>query len=225
MSERKFSLKGFREGLLITIDEGDWNDVLPQLISQIDEREGFFKGAKLAIEVDERSMRAAELGDLRDKLSDRGITLFAVLGKNKNTMAVAESLGLSTSNNVLKENKGTINNILYDGEQAILIKKTLRSGMSIKYAGHVLVEGDVNPGAEIIASGSIFIWGRLKGSVHAGFESDTNEIICALDFNPMKLRIAEFEKEELKLRLLKKRRKAVKAFVQDKKIKIEEWFF
>ncbi len=41
------------------------------------------------------------------------------------------------------------------------MQRTLRSGFSVQYKGHVVVIGDVNLGAEIIASGSIVIWGRL----------------------------------------------------------------
>jgi septum site-determining protein MinC len=76
------------------------------------------------------------------------------------------------------------------GENAILIQKTLRSGFKITFQGHVTVIGDVNPGAEIIASGSVIIWGKLKGVVHAGAEGDEKAVVCALDLMPTQLRIA-----------------------------------
>jgi septum site-determining protein MinC len=50
--------------------------------------------------------------------------------------------------------------------------------------------GDVNPGAEIVASGCVVVWGRLRGTVHAGAEGDETAVICALDLSPMQLRIA-----------------------------------
>ena len=55
----------------------------------------------------------------------------------------------------------------------------------------MIVFGDVNPGAEIIAVGSVLIWGRLKGLVHAGAEGDEKAIVGALEFLPMQLRIAD----------------------------------
>jgi septum site-determining protein MinC len=51
--------------------------------------------------------------------------------------------------------------------------------------------GDVNPGAEIIAGGSVVVWGRLRGLVHAGAMGDDTAVICALDLNPTQLRIAD----------------------------------
>jgi septum site-determining protein MinC len=77
-----------------------------------------------------------------------------------------------------------------DGEEAIFVQRTLRSGYSLKYSGHVVILGDVNPGAEVTAGGNIIVWGRLRGSVHAGFEGDDGAVVCALDLTPMQLRIA-----------------------------------
>ena len=54
----------------------------------------------------------------------------------------------------------------------------------------MVVMGDVNSGAEIVAGGSIIIWGRLRGLVHAGAGGDEKAVVCALEFAPTQLRIA-----------------------------------
>jgi septum site-determining protein MinC len=54
----------------------------------------------------------------------------------------------------------------------------------------VVVVGDVNPGAEIIAGGSVVVWGRLRGVVHAGAGGNEQAVVCALDLQPTQLRIA-----------------------------------
>ncbi len=46
---------------------------------------------------------------------------------------------------------------------------SLRSGGSISYPGNVVVLGDVNPGCQIRATGSIIVYGKLCGNVHAGY--------------------------------------------------------
>ena len=79
-----------------------------------------------------------------------------------------------------------------EGDQAILIQRTLRSGHSVKHPGHITILGDVNPGAEIIAGGNVIVWGRLRGTVHAGAEGNEEAIICALDLSPTQLRIADY---------------------------------
>lgn len=222
MDGRKLPVKGFREGLLISLGEGDWHEVAEQLIAQIDERADFFKGARLAVDVHERQVRAAEMGELRDKLSEREITLFAILGKSAITQAIAESLGLATTKSVLKQKREGFSQAVFNGEKAILFQKTMRSGMSINYPGHVVVEGDVNPGAEVVATGSIYIWGKLRGSVYAGAEGSKDEVVCALDFNPIRLRIADVEKDEPKIKVIRKKI-ICKAKVQDGVIKLVEW--
>ena len=182
MIEKKFPIKGFKEGLLITLGEGDWGTVALTLLTQIDDRPDFFRGAKIAVDVGERVVHAAEMGLLRDNLSERGVSLFAVLSKSNLTEAVAETLGLSTHKSLLKERGENIRNASIDGEKAVLLQKTLRSGMSVKYPGHVVIDGDVNPGSEIIAGGSIYIWGKLRGTAAAGADGSETAVICALRF-------------------------------------------
>ncbi len=225
MPGTRFPIKGFKEGLLIMLGEGGWKDVQADLIEQIEERMDFFRGAKIAIDVDERIVRAAEMGAMRDMLSERGINLFAVISKSSVTDAVAESLGLSTQKTILREKDSTVRNILADGENAVLIRKTLRSGSSVKYPGHVLIEGDVNPGAEILAGGSVYIWGKLRGSAHAGIEGSEKEVICAIELNPTQLRIANIYKEfsNFKIKIQKKKVQAQKATIVSGGIKISDW--
>ena len=53
-----------------------------------------------------------------------------------------------------------------------------------------MVYGDINPGAEVVATGDVVVWGRLRGNVHAGSKGDESSVVCALDMAPMQLRIA-----------------------------------
>ena len=222
MIEKKFPIKGFKEGLLITLGEGDWGSVAQTLLTQIDDRPDFFRGAKIAVDVGERVVHAAEMGLLRDKLSERGVSLFAVISKSSLTEAVAETLGLSTHKSLLKDRGENIRNASIDGEKAVLLQKTLRSGMSVKYPGHVVIDGDVNPGSEIIAGGSIYIWGKLRGTAAAGADGSENAVICALDFNPARMRIANIVKEGQIIKL-KIKKNPQKAAIQNGSITISDW--
>ena len=76
-----------------------------------------------------------------------------------------------------------------EGTKGVLIRHLVRSGQVIRHTGHVVIIGDVNVGAEIIAGGDIVIWGRLFGTVHAGAMGDDSAVVCALDFSPLQLRI------------------------------------
>ena len=69
---------------------------------------------------------------------------------------------------------------------------TLRGGQALHHAGNIVVVGDVNPGAELVASGDIVIFGRLAGVAHAGAQGEENARVYAIDFHPTQLRIATF---------------------------------
>jgi len=72
----------------------------------------------------------------------------------------------------------------------VLIRRTLRSGQMVRFAGNVVVLGDVNPGAEITAGGDIVVMGWLRGVAHAGAKGDQRAIVSAFRLAPTQLRIA-----------------------------------
>jgi septum site-determining protein MinC len=69
---------------------------------------------------------------------------------------------------------------------------TLRGGQTLHHPGNVVVVGDVNPGAEIVASGDVLVFGRLAGVAHAGAQGDEAARVFALDLRATQLRIATF---------------------------------
>ena len=191
-------------------------------MSQIDEKTNFFAGAKVAVGVGERVLHAADIAKLRDVLIDREVKLFAVLSKSQVTDVNAESLGLRTRKSVLRGNSDSFGIANTNSEEAVLFKKTIRSGTSLKYAGHVIVDGDVNPGGEILAAGSIYIWGKLRGLVHAGMNGSEKEVICTMELDPIKLRIANYPLKTNKL-INKFKHKPVKIKLNDKKLILDYW--
>ncbi len=68
--------------------------------------------------------------------------------------------------------------------------KTIRSGQVLQVNGDILIVGDVNPGGMVIATGNVFILGKLRGIAHAGYEGDTNCIVVASYMHPNQIRIA-----------------------------------
>lgn len=71
-----------------------------------------------------------------------------------------------------------------------VVHHNLRSGQSVTSPGHLLVIGDVNAGAEVVAAGDITVWGELKGIAHAGSQGDTHAEVRALRLDALQLRIA-----------------------------------
>jgi septum site-determining protein MinC len=185
-------IKGVRDGLLVSLPEGAWENVRADLLATIDERGDFFRGARLVLQVDDRPLGAAELGSLRDSLAEREAALWAVLSSLPSTRAAAADLGLQTTlaEASTPEDEDEVESPESDWAQAVFLQRTLRSGQSVRHPGHVVVLGDVNPGAEIIAGGHVLVWGRVRGVVHAGAGGDTSATVAALDLAPTQLRIA-----------------------------------
>ena len=75
------------------------------------------------------------------------------------------------------------------GGEALLIKTTCRSGEVISYPGDIVVLADVNPGAQLIADGDIFVYGTLRGAAHAGASGDAKAVIVATVMRAPRLQI------------------------------------
>jgi len=183
-------IKGIRDGLLVTLGQAPWPDLLTALLARIERQPDFFRGARLALDVGSCALHVQELAALRDQLSERGISLWAVLSESPLTETTAQNLGLATRLSKPRPPQVPETSEKIPAEAAKWVRGPLRSGTKIVHEGPVVVLGDVNPGAEIVAGGSIIIWGRLRGVVHAGAGGDESAIVCALELSPTQLRIA-----------------------------------
>jgi septum site-determining protein MinC len=191
MSESSLvQIKGIRDGLLVSLGDAGWNVIRQALLEQIEQQPAFFQGARIALDVGNQVLKSAELISLRDQLSEHGVMLWAVLSNSNTTESTAQLLGLATRLHKAPPTPAIQTAKGIDDETALWINKTLRSGTRIEYAGHVVIFGDVNPGAEVIAGGSVIVWGRLRGVVHAGAQGNRSAVVCALDLFPTQLRVA-----------------------------------
>ncbi len=73
----------------------------------------------------------------------------------------------------------------------VKIEKMVRSGQVLEITGDLLLIGDVNPGAKVVATGNIYIMGVLRGIAHAGANGKTDAVICASKMEPSQLLIAD----------------------------------
>ncbi len=95
------------------------------------------------------------------------------------------------SDSARERSKSMLNPLLWDDPDARVVNMTLRSGQRIESDHSIIVRGDVNSGAEVIAGGDIIILGTLRGIAHAGAFDDTGggRSIIALSLQPTQLRI------------------------------------
>ncbi len=91
----------------------------------------------------------------------------------------------------------------------------VRSGQKIEYEGSLVVLGDVNDGAEVIAGENIVILGILRGLAHAGAKGNKDAIIAASSIEAPQLRIANIIKEREREEILESTRKTY-AYLNEK---------
>ncbi len=144
-------------------------------------------------------LRPGDYRRVQELLAASSLTLWSVRCQEEGARVAAASLGL-----VVEKSPGTPETLATrDGEPeatmnpgcisaALAIHQgTVRSGDHQQAAGSLLILGDVNPGAQVSATGHVMVWGKLRGIAHAGRSGDRTAQIVALHLHPLQLRIAD----------------------------------
>jgi septum site-determining protein MinC len=211
--------------LLVTFEAGELPELTTELVKLFESRKAFFRGGKVALQVLDLQLSLAEVVRLRQEIESNGVELWAVLGTDPETRSAVESAGLKTAlpTHEPVENVPAPANDSFIVGTGVLLKRTLRSGQSVRHAGHVVIIGDVNPGSEIIAGGDVIVWGSLRGTVHAGAAGDKARSVCALDLSPTQLRIGNYIARPPDNRRRRKTTYPERAFVSDGQLVAERW--
>ncbi len=208
-------------GLIITIGPGRWEEVLAQLADRLGAHGKFFREASVTVDINGRVLSQGQLTMLRDLLNRYDIVLKKIIAEAEEMRSIARLLGLQVAPLQQEQQQRSIP----PTERMHLQWGPLRSGQQIQYDGNVVVLGNVHPGAEIIASQNIIVWGRLEGIARAGSNGDMSSFVCALALQPLQLRIGAllalpFDKPD---RVEKEVISPAIAFVQGRQIIIEPW--
>ncbi|WP_461829904.1 septum site-determining protein MinC [Aquifex sp.] len=75
----------------------------------------------------------------------------------------------------------------------LVVEKSLRAGQRVEHNGDILVLGDVNRDAEVLAGGNIIVMGKLRGVAKAGLIGDEGAVIVALRMEPQLLQIGRIK--------------------------------
>src|SRR5690606_25227748 len=181
--------KGSRAGISVQVDpEAPFGAVVEELRRKLSAAENFFQGATVRIELGNRQPDTVEQRVLRELIEAHGLTVVdddpaAVKrvsnGKPRRTATEAPA---SSGRGALEP----------AGEPCLLAERTLRSGQRLEFDGSVVILGDVNPGAVVVATGHVIVMGALRGVVHAGARGDVRARVIALRLHPTQLRIAHY---------------------------------
>jgi len=187
--EARVAIKGTRKGLSITLGEGDWRQLLRELDKRLGQATAFFQGSQVNLRTGRRDIGQWELEEIIGILTSHDIELASLQTGSKLAAEAAQALGVRLALPEATYAHPGIRRLAEEGSEGLLLRRTVRSGQSIRHPGHVVIIGDVNPGAEIIAGGDVVVWGKLRGMVQAGALGNDEAIVCALELTPTQLRI------------------------------------
>lgn len=101
------------------------------------------------------------------------------------------------------------------------IRGAVRSGTRIEFEKSLIIIGDINAGAEVIAGGNIIVTGVLRGLAHAGAKGNKKAIIAARKMEAPQIRIANIVKEMEREEDEKVETKQSYAYLQGEEIIVE----
>lgn len=195
-SPNAVEIKGFGNDVnIIFSEDAAFSDVETELIRRLENSGRFFSGVEVILDMGDRVVNAGECKKLREILIDKfGVTVAVVQSGSDETLKAVEKTGWKVEPQEPKQKpKKEMARKPVDRENdTYLFRGTLRSGQRIWHRGNVLIIGDVNPGAEVVAAGHVIVMGTLRGVAHAGVEGDIDAEIIAINLHPIQLRIAEY---------------------------------
>ena len=167
------------EVLIKIEDNATQEKIILELTKKLKELKKMYKEEKTPIRVTGKILTNKELQEIKEII--KGQIDVEVKFDSPTT------LGLHSITRSYKKDVGTSETTFHKG--------SLRSGQKIEVEGSIVVIGDVNSGAEVIAADNIIIIGTLRGLAHAGAKGNKDAIIAASTLDAVQLRISNIVKE------------------------------
>ncbi len=188
------AIKGRGRDIRVVVEVADdLAAVERSLRDQLQRRAGaFFTGAPVTLEMPGPAIDFELAGRLAAAIHDAGMHVSTV--SSASTVAGGENSSSGQSRSVAEASSTASGSggppwpNQASSAAALVVERTLRGGQRLEHDGDVIVIGDVNPGAELVAGGSVVVWGRLRGTVEAG-AGRQGAFVCALDLSPSQLLI------------------------------------
>lgn len=185
MGKEIVTLKGSKDGVTVILDDiCSWEELIERLNERLHQDSSFLHGAELIVKYGNRVLDDKKKLQIQKMILNTDLALKKFLGGKDETLESEEKKMQDNAAGPLEE--------IMSETKSILVKRNLRSGQSVKYHGSIILLGDVNPGAELIATGNIIVMGVLRGVVHAGAQGDQSAVVAALRLQPTQLRIANY---------------------------------
>ena len=199
MSGEIVKLKGSKQGLqLVFAPDAEFDAIKADIQNKLEEGSRFFRRGTV-IQIAPGTLSAKNEAALRKLFHQHGV-LFRVEDLSEVTPKSARKKAAppppskeepKAETPVVAPTVAPAAAVPPEEKRMLVINRTVRGGQEIQSQGSIMICGKVNPGAQIIAGGSIDIRGTCKGMVHAGAYGDATAFIVADRLMPTQIRIAD----------------------------------
>ena len=188
MQDDIVQFRGKKEGLELILDsQCDYRRLREELCSILNQRKSFFNAGDIGVRIFGKRLTELEKADLRKLLMEQ-FHLGRVVFEGGELLERETRPEKQTK--VIPLHQEILEQTAKDKLHSSFTCGTVRSGQRIEAEENIVVIGDVNPGAELVAGGSIAVMGTLRGLAHAGAFGDEKAVVAALNLLPVQLRIA-----------------------------------
>lgn len=188
---------------IVCDDQAPLEDLAVALRTRLQSHARFYTDADVKLDLGDRTFNPVDLAPIRTVLEDEFQLRLSgiVCSQDALIRQVAMDLGCpvevragetpSASETAPEPSGGPeIHHRSGSDDETLIVRQTCRSGMTVTSPGNIVIIGNVNPGADVVAQNDIIVLGVLRGNAHAGAGGDTSAVILALALEPKQLRIA-----------------------------------
>ena len=160
-------------------EKATWEEIQESLNKKVNELKKLYKDEKTPIIVTGKTLKTKEIKDIQNIIKEKidvkiDFDMPRKLGLHEITRTFSRDIAVSETK---------------------FVRTSMRSGQKIEFEGSLIILGDVNAGAEVIAEDNIVVLGALRGLAHAGARGNKEAIIAAGVLDAPQLRIANIVKE------------------------------
>lgn len=180
MKQNFISINIKKDEIIIKLsEEAEQQQIVNELKRKLPELKRLYKDEKTPIKVTGKVLKNKEIDAIQDLIKSK-IDVEIEFDMPK-------TLGLHSIKKAFDRQINTSETTFHRG--------SLRSGQRLETEGSLVILGDVNSGAEVIASENIVVLGSLRGLAHAGAKGNKKAIVSAGLFDAVQIRIANIVKE------------------------------
>lgn len=160
-------------------EDAEQKRIISELSRKISDLKKLYKDEKTPIRIVGKVLKNKEIDEIQELIKEKIDVEI--------DFDMPKSLGLSSITRTFKQEIAISETKFHRG--------SLRSGQRLETEGSIVIIGDVNSGAEVIASDNIVVVGTLHGLAHAGAKGNKNAIIAAGKLDAVQIRISNIVKE------------------------------